>query len=194
MRSSIQLRRIPRHRILARCAGETAINLRWLLRVGTPEHYKRFRAEAFVALLRTANKVDEDVEDPVLRGTGNLVTEILARELRDAGLEKGDVPKRTGRWGGTLRQRFEALDESGLYDAFFATHSDYVHGSWHELRTFHLQSVEGGYALDLFARGLGWEGDARSPGNSGGGSSDCTRQSAGCRRAGRVRGGMPCRL
>lgn len=142
------------HQILARCAGETAINLRWLLRIGKPEHYKRFRAEAFVALLRTADKVDEDVEDPVLRGTGALVTEILARELRDAGLERGDVPKRTGQWGGTLRQRFEALDESGLYDAFFATHSDYVHGSWHELRTFHLQSVEGGYALDLTYGGL----------------------------------------
>jgi len=143
------------HQILARCAGETAINLRWLLRFGKPEHYKRLRAEAFVILLRTANKVgDEDVEDPVLRGTGNLVTEIVARELRDAGLERGDVPKRTGQWGGTLRQRFEALDEDGLYDAFFSTHSDYVHGSWHELRTFHLRSVEGGYALDLTYGGL----------------------------------------
>jgi hypothetical protein len=142
------------HQILARCASEAAINLCWLLRVGKPEHYKRFRAEAFVALLRTADKVDEDVEDPVLRGTGALVTEILARELRDAGLERGDVPKRTGQWGGTLRQRFEALGESGLYDAFFATHSDYVHGSWHELRTFHLQNVEGGYALDLTYGGL----------------------------------------
>jgi hypothetical protein len=142
------------HQILARCAGETAINLRWLLCLGQPKHYKRFRAEAFVALLRTAERVDEEAEDPVLRRTGELVTEILARELRDAGLEKADVPKGTGRWAGTLRQRFEALGEGGLYDAFFATHSDYVHGSWHELRTFHLQSVEGGYALDLTYGGL----------------------------------------
>jgi hypothetical protein len=142
------------HQILARCAGETAINLRWLLSVGKTEHYKRYRAEAFVAFLRTAEKVDEDTEDPVLRGTGERITEILASELRAAGLEREDVPKRTGQWAGTLRQRFETLGESGLYDAFFATHSDYVHGSWHELRTFHLRSVEGGYALDLTYGGL----------------------------------------
>jgi hypothetical protein len=145
------------HQILARCAGETAINLRWLLRVGEPEHYKRFRAEAFVALLRTAEKIDEvadDPDDPVLRSTGELVTGILTRELDDAGLERADVPRRTGQWAGTLRQRFDTLGESGLYDAFFATHSDYVHGSWHELRTFHLRSVEGGYALDLTYGGL----------------------------------------
>jgi hypothetical protein len=142
------------HQILARCAGETAINLRWLLRFGQPEHYKRFRADAFVVLLRTADKVDPDHEDPVARGAGELVSEIVSRELRDAGLDREDVPRRTGQWGGTLRQRFEALDESGLYDAFFATHSDYVHGSWHELRAFHLRSVKSGYALDLTYGGL----------------------------------------
>ena len=142
------------HQILARCVGETAVNLRWLLSVGKPKHYKRYRAEAFVALLRIAEQVDEDAGDPVLRGAGDRVTDILARELRDAGLDKADVPRRTGQWAGTLRQRFEQLEETGLYDAFFATHSDYVHGSWHELRTFHLQSVEGGYALDLTYGGL----------------------------------------
>ena len=30
------------HQILARCAGETAINLRWLLRIGNPEHSNAF--------------------------------------------------------------------------------------------------------------------------------------------------------
>jgi hypothetical protein len=142
------------HQILARCAAETAINLRWLLRFGEPAHYKRFRADAFVALLRAAEKVEPDRKDPVVRGTGERVNEIVARELHDAGLEPGDVPRRAGQWGGTLRQRFEALDESGLYDAFFATHSDYVHGSWHELRTFHLRSAESGYELDLTYGGL----------------------------------------
>lgn len=142
------------HQILARCAAETAINLRWLLRFGEPEHYKRFRADAFVALLRTADKVEPDHEDPVVRATGERVSETVARELHDAGLERSDVPRRVGQWGGTLRQRFEALDESGLYDAFFATHSDYVHGSWHELCTFHLRRANNGYELDLTYGGL----------------------------------------
>lgn len=142
------------HQILGRCAAETAVNLRWLLLFGKPGDYKRFRADAFVALLRAADEVEPDHPDPIMRATGRRVCETVTRELRDAGLERSDVPRRAGKWGGTLRQRFEALGESGLYDAFFATHSDYVHGSWHELRTFHLKTTGRGYELDLTYGGL----------------------------------------
>ena len=142
------------HQILARCAAESAVNLRWLLRFGQPEDYKRFRADSFPKLLRILDKANEEHEDPVVRGTAERLTQWITHELRDAGLHRSDVPRQPGRWAGNLRDRFKALGEEGLYDAFFVTHSDYVHGSWHELRTFHLRTVEEGYELDLTYGGL----------------------------------------
>ena len=142
------------HQILARCTAETAVNLRWLLLSRDAEAYKRFRAAGYRTFLRILEKVDADHADPVVKGTGERVVDIVTRELLAAGVERDDVPNRSGRWGGDLRQRFEELGETGLYDVFFGTHSDFVHGSWHELRTFHLRMTPRGYELDLTYGGL----------------------------------------
>jgi hypothetical protein len=142
------------HQILARCAAETAINLRWLLTFGNADAHKRFRAASYGTFLKISDRIDRDQEDPVIRGTGERVVDYFARELAGAGVERADIPKRPGQWAGSLRARFDDLEEGGLYDVFFGTHSDFVHGSWHESVTFHLRMSPSGYVPDLTFGGL----------------------------------------
>jgi Family of unknown function (DUF5677) len=102
------------HQILARCALETAINLRWLLWRNDPEEYKRFRADSFVTWLKwleqTADETDTDPQADAL--AARLEVHIEA-ELTAAGLTRADVPKRTGSWGGgNFRARLADLDLS----------------------------------------------------------------------------------
>jgi hypothetical protein len=53
-----------------------------------------------------------------------------------------------------MRQRGAALDQEWVYDALFASHSNYVHPSWHELRTFHLSTADRKVQLDLTYGGI----------------------------------------
>jgi hypothetical protein len=138
------------HQIVARCIVETAVNIRWLLQQDNPEEYKRFRADSFVTWRKLLGGMGQTGDD-VLDSTAERVQRNVEGELKAAGLAWEDIPKRPGSWGrGKFRQRLVDLDLDlgGLYDPLFATHSYYVHGSWHELRTFHLKTVDGGIYLD----------------------------------------------
>jgi hypothetical protein len=121
-----------------------------------PEEYKRFRADSFVTWLKwleqTADETDTDPQADAL--AARLEVHIEA-ELTAAGLTRADVPKRTGSWrGGNFRARLADLDLEHLYLIFFSTHSYYVHGSWHELRAFHLHAEADGLHLDETYGGL----------------------------------------
>lgn len=136
------------HQIVARCVVETAVNIRWLLQQDNPEEYKRFRADSFVTWRKLLSGMGR-TGDEVLDSAAERVQRNVENELKAAGLTWEDIPKRPGSWGrGNFRQRLIDLDLGGLYDPLFATHSYYVHGSWHELRTFHLKSVDDGIYLD----------------------------------------------
>jgi len=136
------------HQIVARCVVETAANLRWLLLRNDPEEYKRFRADSFVTW-RKWLETTTATGDAKLDGIAVRMKQHIETELTAAGLTWADVPKRPGSWGrGSFRQRLADLDIEGLYLVLFATHSYYVHGSWHELRTFHLKTDGGGLHLD----------------------------------------------
>lgn len=142
------------HQIVARCVVETAVNIRWLLKQDDPEEYRRFRADSFVTWRNLLSGLDV-TGDPVLDGTSARVRRNVEDELKAAGLTWEDIPKRSASWGrGSFRQRLADLDLEGLYDPLFATHSYYVHGSWHELRTFHLKTEDGVTLLDRTYGGL----------------------------------------
>jgi hypothetical protein len=136
------------HQIVARCVVETAVNLRWLLLRNDPEEYKRFRADSFVTW-RKWLETTTATGDAKLDGIAVRMKQHIETELAAAGLTWADVPKQPGGWGrGSFRQRLADLNIEGLYLVLFATHSYYVHGSWHELRTFHLKTEGGGLHLD----------------------------------------------
>jgi hypothetical protein len=136
------------HQIVARCVVETAVNLRWLLLQDDPEEYKRFRADSFVTWRKWLDRT-RATGDAKLDAMTDRIKEHVKNELAAAGLTWADIPKQAGRWGrGSFRQRLADLNIEDLYLALFATHSYYVHGSWHELRAFHLKTEEDGLHLD----------------------------------------------
>ena len=140
------------HHILARCAVEAVVNMRWLLQGNNPEEYRRFRADSFVTWLKWLDEVTDSPvnNDEVARAIHERVERHIEAELRAAGLTREDIPKAPGSWGrGSFRQRLEDLGLERLYLSMFATHSYYVHGSWHELRTFHLRGGPDGMELEL---------------------------------------------
>lgn len=136
------------HHILARCVIETAMNLRWLLLQDDPEEYKRFRADSFVTWRKWLDTIKPSGNAKV-DGIASRMKQHIENELTAAGLTWADIPKQSSSWGrGSFRQRLADLNCEDLYLVLFATHSYYVHGSWHELRTFHLRTEDGGLHLD----------------------------------------------
>jgi hypothetical protein len=138
------------HLVLSRCVGETALTLSWLSEHGSAEHLRRFRADSFAHWRREVERMRraEGREDEVSQTTRALVEAEVEGELSAAGLTWEDVPPRTNSWGPDLRQRCEPLDRGWVYDTLFASHSAYVHPSWHEIRTFHLATENGRLVLD----------------------------------------------
>lgn len=132
------------HLVLSRSAAETAIVLVWLVRRGTSEHRRRFRADSFAYWRGQLERMRPGApgEDEVMRSTRERVERHVAHEMASAGVGWEDVPKRSNSWGPDMRQRCAQLGIEWIYDSFFASHSSYVHPSWHELRAFHLSSAE----------------------------------------------------
>lgn len=131
------------HLVLGRSAAETAVTLLWLNRFGTAESFRRFRADSFAHYrIQLEAMVAGDDEDETLRELRERVRRHAEHELAAAEITWEDVPRRANSWGPNMRQRCEQLKIAWVYNPFFASHSSYVHPSWHEVRTFHLD-VEG---------------------------------------------------
>lgn len=149
---STQSEQSEAHHILARCVVETAVNMRWLLQADDPDEYQRFRADSFVTWLKLLDRqaASPANEDEVARAVNERIKALIESELRAADLERKDIPPAPGSWGkGSFRKRLEDLGLGSLYLSMFATHSYYVHGSWHELRTFHVRGGRDGMELEL---------------------------------------------
>lgn len=138
------------HGPLGRCLAETAITLRWLVHKDDTAVYQRFRADSFARWRKLLPAPEEDPGSPVL----GLTRQTVERELQAAGLTWDDVPAKPNSWGPDLRQRFEAVGESGMYTTLFVSHSSYVHPSWHEIRALHLRSDATGTHLDYTYAGM----------------------------------------
>jgi hypothetical protein len=138
------------HLPLSRCAAETAITLRWLAAHGTEQSFRRFRADSFAYWRKELERMRSQMEseDPVSRATREKVEHYIEREIGASGVRWEEVPRATNSWGPDLRQRCQELDEEWVYDGLFASHSNYVHPAWHELRALHLASQAGALRLD----------------------------------------------
>jgi hypothetical protein len=134
------------HSALSRCALESAITLRWLVRKGTEESFRRFRADSFAywRVQLDAMEAESAREDATMRAAREQAHAHIEGELGLAGLTWEDVPRTPNSWGPDMRQRCAALEQEWIYLSFFASHHNYVHPSWHELSTFHLRTDDGG--------------------------------------------------
>ncbi|MGY3079092.1 hypothetical protein ACVWZZ_005500 [Bradyrhizobium sp. LM6.10] len=142
--------------ILSRLAFETIVNVRYLI--------ANFSPELVNSLVRHSLKHERRLHDTIqanIRERGGDVLHIEQRMLnsidrasRIAGvmLDSVDLKDRTP-WGGKdLRQKAAAVGLEQPYLAVFGGMSHNVHGSWHDLYHFHLETDEAG----AFTPNLDW--------------------------------------
>lgn len=118
---------------------------------------RRFRADSFAVWRRWLEQASaEPVDDAELKAGLERIRGFFEAELAAAELTWNDVPKQPNSWGPGMRTQLGDLGLAPLYDTFFAAHSNYVHASWHELRTFHLEAgVDGSHRVSLEFGGPG---------------------------------------
>jgi hypothetical protein len=144
------------HLVISRSVAETAITLMWLVQRGDAQSYRRFRADSFVFWRRQLQRMDLAVAGGDLSSTeiSERLRSKIELQMAQAGVSWDDVPQRSSNWGPNVRQQCEQLGLEWIY-SLFSGHSSYVHPSWHELRTFHLQTDGDGFQLDPTFGGMG---------------------------------------
>jgi hypothetical protein len=137
---------------LMRGISESLVNLRFLLGFGTPEILQRFRAISFRGDKQMLVRIQDEIEarSGLVLPIEERIRAAIERRLEQAGVKLDEVPD-AGRvnWGGTDKEKVEALGIEDLYSALFVGPSAYVHGTWHELVIYHLSATaEGGFEPD----------------------------------------------
>lgn len=133
---------------------ETAVNLRYLVELGTPDIY-----EAFVRYSLRADKQLQDRINDNIAARGGAVLPIEDRMLKSisrafevAGVAPDDVDSTERPSGWTKGGIWGRFNELGLKDAYltmFGMQSHYVHGNWHDLYAYHLTAEDGGFTVDV---------------------------------------------
>ena len=138
--------------ILARCIIESSINLLYLLLKGDDEEtYDRFVKNS----LRPEGELHELILSNIKKRGGNplLIEQGMLRSIEDtlsiSGVKLEDVGKRAPPWGGSFRDRLEALGLGEGYAAIQMVPSHAVHGDWVNLVKSHLTPRDGGFEPDL---------------------------------------------
>ena len=142
--------------ILSRLAFETIVNTRYLIANFSPE-----LANAFVRhSLRHERRLWDTIQTNIQGRAGEVLhieqrmLNSIERAARIAGitLDSVDLKNRAPWDGKDLRQKAEAVGLDGAYLAVFGGMSHNVHGSWHDLYQFHLETDGNG----AFTPNLEW--------------------------------------
>jgi hypothetical protein len=140
--------------ILSRLAFETIVNARYLIANYCPELVDSFVRHSLRHERRLRDKIQTNIEErggQVLHIEERMLNSI-DRAARIAGvtLDSVDVKDRAP-WGGKdLRQKAKAVGFGEPYLGVFGSMSHNVHGSWHDLYQFHLETDEnGGFTPNL---------------------------------------------
>jgi hypothetical protein len=147
-------RRYETSTILSRLAFETIVNARYLIANFSPELVDSFVRHSLRHERRLRDKVQANIQEcggEVLHIEQRILKSIeRAARLSGVTLDSVDLKDRAP-WGGKdLRQKAEAVGFGEAYLAVFGGMSHNVHGSWHDLYQFHLESDEnGGFTPNL---------------------------------------------
>jgi Family of unknown function (DUF5677) len=151
-------RRLEVCNYLGRGLFETSTDLRYLVRLGTPELFQRFVAHSFTNDLKLRGEIESNIEKRagvVLPIEDRMLTSMQMR-FDQAGVTIDEIPESPrATWGGSMRDKLRKLGMEEMYQAAFAGPSSaFTHGGWHELVTYHLsQSTDGDgyYAATAFS-------------------------------------------
>ena len=133
---------------LNRCIIESAVNLRYLLLKDDDATYGKFAQNGLVAERELYDMIQENVES---RGGNRLVIEqgmldSIIETCEQAGIKPEEVNPKAGNWGGSFRDKLEALGYGWTaYTVFERILSHAIHGDWADLVLNHLLPKEGGF-------------------------------------------------
>jgi|GEM_PF-3005474 len=135
--------------IVARTAIDTGITLCYLLVENDPDNFRKYLHHS---LRRDKNYLDSLRESLESGGipypNARVVIRDIQRSFDESGVKEEDVTSQSAKeWNkdGGIRGRAQKLDWDDIYGRMFTLTSDAVHGSWDDLRVFHLESQGGGY-------------------------------------------------
>ena len=134
--------------ILSRLAFESIVNARYLIANFSPDLISSFVRQSLRHERRLQDRIQANIQE---RGGDVLHIEqrmlhSIGRAVRIAGVALDSVDlKNRAPWGGKdLRQKAEAIGLNEAYLAVFGGMSHNVHGSWHDLYQFHVETDENG--------------------------------------------------
>jgi len=141
--------------LLARCAWETTVSVRFLMANFSPATVDSYVEYSMRHERKLRNQILSRIE-----GRGGEVLPIEQRMLRSiaraasfGGIDL-DTPEKKGPWGG--RNTFEKAQDIGVDEQFLAIFggpSHEVHGSWQNLYQYHLDATE----IGQFEAEMGWQ-------------------------------------
>lgn len=132
---------------LNRCITETIVNVQFFLLRSDPALYASYVETS----LSTEREFYDLVNNNISRRGGPelpLEREIKAsieRVARLGGREINGIDPRFRRWGGTMRDRYDALGSSDRYITEERMGSHAIHGTWSDLALHHIREVDGGF-------------------------------------------------
>ena len=133
--------------ILYRCMLESSIDLQYLLKKDDDTVFERFvkvglksERELYDIIqenIRNRNGQELEIERDMLLS--------IARTCEHSGIKIEDIDPRAGSWGGSFRDKMDAVGLGELYPIIQGMTSQAVHGSWSDLIRNHLNKGETRY-------------------------------------------------
>ena len=144
---NFEQRRLEICNYLGRGLVGSPIDLRYLLRIGTPKVFQKYVAYSFVSDLKLRVEIHRNIQarNDIVLPIEERILAGIQRRMDQAGVTADEVPTSPrDNWAGSVRDRLRALGMESMYQGAFAGPSAYTHGSWHELAVYHLDEAGDG--------------------------------------------------
>ena len=133
--------------ILDRCLLESSIDLVYLLKKDDNTVYERFVKFG----LKGERELYDIIQENITNRNGQKL-EIerdmllsIARTCENSGMRIEEINPRAGNWGGSYRDKMDAIGLGHAYPIFQGTASQAIHGSWSDLIRNYLTKNDAGY-------------------------------------------------
>ena len=151
MVSVLKLSSVQEHgetvQILNRCIFESSIDLQYLLMKHDDTIYQRFVKSGLRSERELYDIIQENIDNRNGQELGIERDMLLsiARTCEDSGVKIEEINVNSGSWGGSYRDRLNALGLGDWYPILQGVTSQSVHGSWSDLIRNHLDKTDNGY-------------------------------------------------
>jgi hypothetical protein len=134
--------------ILMRCLGETALNIEYLLRLGSDSLYDDYVEYSLREEKRLVNLIDENIAK---RGQALPIETHMKSSAMHwfevSGVNFDQVNAKSYQpWGEKIYQRAKKIESEMLYRTGFSLQNHSIHGNWQDLLWFHLEKHDDGFS------------------------------------------------